>query len=358
MISGSGRAPDLRPLRQRLADLPIDRAATLEDAIDLLYQAGLTDGLPVIPPTEARIAAMLAHCRHDDRWLLDPLPPAFAAPSLWDVAASMVMAGGRAEYLPVLVAALSAVADPAFNLLGIQTTTGSAAPMMIVNGPIVPRLAINAGPNCMGQGWRANATLGRALRLLLQNVGAAFPGIGDMATQGQPGKYTWCLAENEAASPWAPLHVTRGLPASSSAVSVVGAAGSIEVVLSSDDPEVLIARLARVLDGAGGVGQTGVDVVREAVVLLPPESAQFLHAHGWDRQRLAGEILRRIARAITAADHATPASGSTHSAGRPVPAGDRESLLIAVAGGTGIKATVVPTWSGATRAITRVVEPV
>ena len=353
MMSGRGRAPDLRPLRQRLAELHVEGAATLEDAIDLLYQHGLTDGLPVIPPTDARVAAILAHCRHDDRRLLDPLPPAFAAPSLWDLAASMVMAGGRAEYLPVLVAALSAVADPSFNLLGIQTTTGSAAPMMLVNGPIARQLEINAGPNCLGQGWRANATLGRSLRLVLQNVGAAVPGIGDMATQGQPGKYSWCLAENEAESPWAPLHVTRGIPASMSAVTVVGAAGSIEVVLSSDDPDVLIARLIRALDGAGGDGWTGAHGIRQAVVLLPPESARFFDAHGWSRQRLAAALLGRAGRATS-----TPDQHVNDVTPPAVSAEEHQDILIAVAGGTGVKATVVPTWSGATRAVTRIVEPV
>ncbi len=352
MTSPSSRAPDLRPLRQRLDDLQIDRAATLEEAVDRLYQEGLTDGLPVIPPTDARIAALLAPCRHDDRWLLDPLPPAFAAPSLWEVAACLVMAGGKAAYLPVLVAALSAVADPSFNLLGIQTTTGSAAPMMVVNGPIAPHLEINAGPNCLGQGWRANATLGRSLRLVLQNVGAAVPGVGDMATQGQPGKYTWCLAENEVESPWPPFHVTRGIPADTGAVTVIGAAGSIEVVLGSDNPELLVDRLARVLANTGDIGQSSGDVARQAVVLLPPESAQFLHTHGWDRQRLASDIIRR-----TVQQGPLPQS-SIRTAAQRKSAERQADILIVVAGGTGIKATVVPTWSGATRAVTRMVEPI
>jgi hypothetical protein len=352
MTSTSSRAPDLRPLRQRLDELAIDHAATLEQAIDRLYQAGLTDGLPIIPPTDARIAAMLAHCRHDEHWRLDPLPPAFAAPSLWEVAACLVMAGGEVAYLPVLVAALRAVADPSFNLLGIQTTTGSAAPMLIVNGPIAPQLAINAGPNCLGQGWRANATLGRSLRLVLQNVGAAVPGIGDMATQGQPGKFTWCLAENEAESPWPPLHGMRGIPSQTSAVTVVGAAGSMEVVLSSDDPDVLIARLARALEGGGNVGQTAGHEIRQAVVLLPPESAHFLHAHGWIRNKLADEIIRRLEQ--TAISSQAGDAAATHQG----PGEGRDDILLVVAGGTGIKATVVPAWSGATRAVTRIVEPV
>lgn len=352
MTFPSGRTPDLRPLRQRLDDLQIDRVATLEEAIDRLYQEGLTDGLPVIPPTDARIAAMLAPCRHDDRWLLDPLPPAFAAPSLWEVAACLVMAGGNAAYLPVLVAALSAVADPSFNLLGIQTTTGSATPMMVVNGPIAPHLEINAGPNCLGQGWRANATLGRSLRLILQNVGAAVPGVGDMATQGQPGKYTWCLAENEGESPWTPFHVTRGIAAQTSAVTVFGAAGSIEVVLSSDDPDVLVDRLTQPLQCAGGVGHVTDGEVRQAVVLLPPESAQFLHSHGWGRNKLAHHIIRRLEQTSPSSQIGAVAATQRESTER------HEDVLIVVAGGTGIKATIVPPWSGATRAVTRIIEPV
>ena len=143
------------------------------------------------------------------------------------------MAGCRPAYLPVLIAAVEAVADQRLNIQGIQATTNSAAPWIIVNGPLAAMLGINAGLNCLGQGHRANATLGRALRLILQNIGGALPGEMDRATHGQPGKYTFCCAENEAANPWTPLHVERGFAAGDSVVTVVGIAGSVEVVDSA-----------------------------------------------------------------------------------------------------------------------------
>ena len=126
---------------------------------------------------------------------LPMLAPARVPPTLWDIAANAVMAGCGPEYLPVVAAAVEAVADPDFNLTGIQATTGAATPLVIVAGPVVAQVGMNAGANSLGQGSRANATIGRALRLVLQNVGLAVPGVSDMATHGQPGKYTWCVAE-------------------------------------------------------------------------------------------------------------------------------------------------------------------
>ena len=132
--------------------------------------------------------------------------PGFGEASVERIAINAVMAGCRPEYLPVLIAAVEAVAEQPFNIQGIQATTNSAAPWIIVNGPLAKTLNINSGLNCLGQGARANATLGRALRLILQNIGGALPGDMDRSTQGQPGKYSFCCAENEAESPWEPLH--------------------------------------------------------------------------------------------------------------------------------------------------------
>jgi hypothetical protein len=223
-------------------------------------------------------------------------------------------------------------------------------------------LEINSGPNCLGQGWRANATLGRALRLVLQNVGAALPGIGDMATQGQPGKYSWCLAENEAESPWPPFSAIRGIPPGASAVTAVGAAGSMEVVLTGDDPEQLIERLAHAVRAGDGPGRSETSAARQVAVLLPPESARYFQGHGWDRQRLAAEIARRTGQAATGMDRLDPrgtepppATGDGRAPEQGAAVRSDGDILIVVAGGTGIKATVVPAWSGVTRAVTRII---
>ena len=198
---------------------------------------------------------MLASCTLPPESELETIMPSFVRPTLWDVATCAVMAGCEAGYLPVIAAALRAVADPSFNLLGVQTTTGAASPLIIVNGPVAEELGINAGTNVLGQGARANATIGRALRLVLQNVGLAIPGSGDMATHGQPGKYGWCIAENEAESPWSPIHVDRGFDAATSTVTTIGAVGSAEVVLSVSSPDELVTTLAHSMTLAAIVGR-------------------------------------------------------------------------------------------------------
>src|SRR5215813_13219915 len=193
-----------------------------EEAQAELEAQGVTDGLPVVPPTPARVAAMLEANGYAPNAEVCELAPAFQ-PALWqDIAINAVMAGCRPEYLPIIGAALEAMAADEFNLMGITTTTGSAAPLVIVNGPVAGRIGMNWGANALGPGNRANATIGRAVGLCLRNIGGATPGEVDMATLGQPAKYTCCLAENEAQSPWTPLHVERGYAAGDSVVTVVG----------------------------------------------------------------------------------------------------------------------------------------
>ena len=141
-----------------------------------------------------------------------------------------VMAGCRAQYFPIILATIEAMVQPGFNLDSIQTTTGNATPMILLNGPIIDQCQVNAGANTLGPGMQSNATIGRAVQLILKNIGGAVPGYTDKATLGQPGKYTFCCAENEGANPWEPLHVARGYAREQSAVTVIGASGTVEVV--------------------------------------------------------------------------------------------------------------------------------
>ncbi|MGE3855587.1 MAG: hypothetical protein AB7G21_01370 [Dehalococcoidia bacterium] len=333
---------DTRPFRERIASLSLD-ALDFDAANEALKRAGLGDGLPVIPPTAARVDAMLAgggRAAIEAGGDLGLLMPSFVAPSAWDVAACAVMAGARSACLPVIAEALRALAEPAFNLLGVQTTTGSATPVIIVSGPLARDLEVNAGANAMGQGARANATIGRAVRLVLQDVGLAIPGSGDMATLGQPGKFGWCFAETpqeDGASPWPPLHAVRGLAASESAVTVVAVGGSVEAVLSGTGPEAMVEVLAPHIALAG-----------RAVVVLPPESARAAAAAGWDRARFQHALAAAAGRAHAALT-ALPASTDA----RPLPAAPVDDLLVVVAGGVGVKAAVLPFWGGETEAVTR-----
>jgi hypothetical protein len=210
----------------------IDRAPTFEadddlDAINRLYrERRWSDGLPIVPPTRDRVERMLqstSRARYD---VVARIAPGYGAATVERIAINAVMAGCDPAYLPVLIAACEAVAEPQFNLQGIQATTNPVAVWLVLNGPIARKLDVNAGLNCIGQGTWANATLGRAMRLVLQNIGGALPGDMDRATQGQPGKYTFCCAENEGESPWDPLHVERGFEREASTVALEGSIGA------------------------------------------------------------------------------------------------------------------------------------
>lgn len=362
MTADSTAPVDVRPLRERLADL----ASTFDDwsvANERLYHARLTDGLPVVPPTEARVAAMLAGAPVGTPAGILPIPPGFATPTTWEMAACAVMAGCAPGVLPLVAAALSAVTDPAFNLLGIQTTTGAAAPLFIVNGPVATTLEVNAGHNVLGPGQRANATIGRALRLILQTVGLALPGSGDMATQGHPGKYSWLIAENEAESPWEPLPATRGLGGRTSTVTAVGAVGNVEMVLPVTSPEALVTTIARSMTIGGNIGRLSFGS-GEALVLLPPECAHYLTRHGWSRADLQRAVFTEAVIPLSwLPEHAATRIGTARTEAG-IPPSDVvhavrsvESILVVVTGGVGHKATFVPTWAGGTAAVTREVVP-
>src|SRR5690242_3243641 len=205
------------------AELPgvVETHDTFDSVNDYFYERGWTDGLPIVPPTEERVQAMLAGMPwRAAEEVISIVPPRMGTASMRQIAVNAVMAGARPEYLPVVVAALQAVSEPEYGLAHRQTTTHAGAPLIIVNGPIVQRLHINCGRGLFGPGWRANATIGRALRLILVNIGGAGPGV-DTSQTGHPGKYTFCIAEYEAANPWEPLHVERGFSKDQSVVTVV-----------------------------------------------------------------------------------------------------------------------------------------
>lgn len=200
------------------------------DEINKLYRdRRWSDGLPVVPPTAGRVERMLQHTRRARTEIVARLAPGFGAATIELIAINAVLAGCDPEYLPVLIAATEAIADPEFNLQGIQATTNPVAVWLVINGPVSKRLQVNSTFNCLGEGTWANATIGRAMRLILRNIGGALPGDMDRATHGQPGKYTFCCAENEDENPWEPFHVERGFARDCSTVTVVGAEGTMNM---------------------------------------------------------------------------------------------------------------------------------
>ncbi|MCE3000963.1 MAG: thioredoxin, partial [Betaproteobacteria bacterium] len=204
------------------------RRLTADDegsAIELCYANGWTDGLPVIPPTASRIAAMLEAGGLEPGKQLSFIENRQVSVTAEKVAINAVMAGCKPEFMPVITATVEALADPLYGYHGPATSTGGSAVFMLVNGPIAKQLNINSGDNVFGQGWRANATIGRAIRLVMQNVIGTTPGVLDRSSLGHPGKYTFCIAENEVDSPWPPFHTTRGFKPEHNAVTIFAALG-------------------------------------------------------------------------------------------------------------------------------------
>lgn len=251
-------------------------------AIEACYARGWTDGLPVVPPTETLVDAMLAAGPWTADHVLLQEPVRDRAVTAEKAAINAVMAGCRPEYFPVVGTALQAIGDPEFMLHGPATSTGGSALMVIVNGPVADRLGLNARANLFGPGARANATIGRVLRLVLLNCLDCRPGVLDKSTQGWPGKYSLCFAEDEAASPWEPLHVSRGLPPGSSAVTVYAAESGHNVLShGTSDPERLLTCFADALSSLGSLSPG------RSVIVFAPEHAAHLARAGWSRPRTA-----------------------------------------------------------------------
>ena len=334
-------------------DVPDDPEAVFEYALE----RGWSDGLPLIPPTPERVERMLAATSRDPAEIVARLDPRQGEATVERVAINAVMAGCAPAYLPVVLAAVDAVGDPAFNLHGIQTTTNPVGPLLIVNGPIRRRIGLNSGRNALGPGCRANATIGRALRLCLLNIGGGVPGDIDKAILGMPGKYTFCLGENEEESPWEPLHVERGLRADESAVTAVGAQGTNNLLIisgSAEDALVLTADAMATMDNNNVIVGLG-----NPVVFFSPGHAREFVEQGFPTKRAVREFLfersripveRFPAREINPARPVRPraaADGTVAAVNAP------DDLLIVVAGGPEpYHITYCPSF-GETAAVTR-----
>jgi len=221
------------------------------------------------------------------------LPPRQGEATVEKLAVNAVMAGCRPEYFPVILAAIEALADPLFNLDSVQATTHPVAPLLVVNGPIAREIGLNAGYNAFGQGTRANVAIGRAVRLVLMNVGGGLPGAGDRATQGSPAKIAYCVAENEAESPWEPLHVEAGLAPDVSAVTVFGCEGPHNIQDHYSNTGLGVLRTV-----AGAMGQAGSNNLLGRgwpLLSLGPEHAATIARDGYSKRQVK-EVLFEHAR--------------------------------------------------------------
>ena len=331
---------------------------SLQAADDLLYDRGATDGLPIVPPTEERVRAMVDYVGLDPGHLVANVGPARGPATVEKLAVNAVMAGCRPEHFPVVMAATEAMADPAFNLDSVQATTNPCGVAVVVNGPARDRLDINCGRNCLGPGRRANAVIGRAVRLVLLNVGGGKPEELDKATHGFPGKYTLCFGESEEESPWESLHVERGLQAQESAVTVVSVNTTLNVLTASF---LHIRDMLDVMANAMSVIGTNNALLGkgEPMLLLAPGHAQLAHKEGMSKpdvkrylyercgfpeELLPTEMIRRERIQDVTRD------GIVRPARRP------EDILLVVAGGPEpYHATYMPTF-GDSWAVTKPVQ--
>jgi hypothetical protein len=348
------------PTAQRVA-APAD-AALLQE---WFFERKWSDGFPLIAPTPEAVARMVAGSGRAAGAVIGVVPPRRGVATVEQIAVNAVIAGCRPQHMPVLIAAVDAMLDPAFNLASVQATTHPVAPLLIVHGPIAGELKLNAGAGTFGPGSMSNAVLGRAVRLILWNIGGAHAGAADRSTHGAPSKYSFCIAENIEASPWGPFIAGRGLPANASAVTVFGG----EPPHNINDHE---------HGDAEGILQVAADVMRtlgsntwfiawhgqkQLLLILGPEHAASIASSGWSRRQVQEYLHRETSRRRDELIHGgmygmrdwTPAVNALPMDALipivPFP----DDILVLVAGGEGKHSAALPSF-GATVAVTRQIE--
>jgi hypothetical protein len=320
--------------------------APLEDEMETLFERGWTDGLPVVPPTPARVLRMLEGTTRPSDEVVALVPPDLVEATVEKVAVNAVLAGCMPEYLPLVLTAVEAACTDAFNGHGLLATTYFSGPVVIVNGPLGRAVGMNSGGNALGQGNRANATIGRALQLVIRNVGGGRPGGVDRATLGNPGKYSFCFAEDEEGSPWEPLSVERGFAAGASTVTLFAGEGPRGVVDQlSRTPESLARSMAACLRS---VAHPKLVLGFDAVLVVSPEHGRVFSDGGWDKARLRKELLELLT--LPGAELVRGAGGIAEGlpeafAGADLPKFRPDGLLIVHAGGrAGLFSSIIGGW--------------
>ena len=323
-------------------------------AVEFYYDRGWTDGLPIVPPTEEKVGAMLAEVGLEPNAQIAFIEMRQAAVTAEKAAINAVMAGCRPEYMPVIVAALEALsdplyqyhADPIYGYHGPATSTGGAAVFMLINGPITRELDINSGDNLFGPGWRANATIGRAVRLIMRNVLATLPGTLDRSTIGHAGKYTFCFAEDEKGSPWPPLHVERGFQPEQSTVTVFAALAPHQVFnYLSNTGEGLLTCLCAHLRISSGVGSQP-----QYFLVFAGEHQAVFAREGWSKEKI-----RQYCFANTQTSHAElkriqvmagEVAPGDETRMKPLVVSPEDFVIVAAGGKAGAFSAFIPGWSG------------
>ncbi len=323
---------------------------------------GWSDGLLMAPPTAARVAAMVAGCGLPPEQVIGELAPRLGVATVERIATNAVMAGCRPEHMPVLIAAVQIMADPAFFLKNIQATTHPVTPLLIVSGPLAKTLNVNSGSGAFGPGPWSNGALGRAIRLLMLNIGGGRPGEIDKATLGHPGKYTYCIAENEAALPagWPTLRAERGFAPEVSTVTMFG--GEAPHNINDHESTTAGGMLTTITGSIAQIGQNSIECVAEMLLVLSPEHAATIAGDGFTKDDVRRAIYddarvpmhrfaqknieRRLWRLLPQRYRDRPLDTMVVMVQRP------EDVIVVVAGGEGKHSMYLPGY-GATRALTR-----
>ena len=322
------------------------------EAMEQMYRLGWTDGLPVVPPTERRVAQFIDCGGRSADEIVGELPERRREISVEKVAANAVMAGCLPEYMPVVLAAAEAMLDPKFNLVGPSSSLGGSGIMVIVNGPVARELGVNSRNNLFGPGNRSNATIGRAVRLILMNACAAIPGLFDRSILGHPGKYSYCIAEAENETHWNPLHVERGFDRAQSAVTVF-ACESPRQVRASGGPDTIINTAADVASALGTslstVGSTDdrSAVVRQGELALLISGESYVW-DGWSKQDIRNRLQPNVRRTMADIKRAGEVGGEVMPEDEerwlPLIASPDDILLIFAGGEERTMCAVIPSW--------------
>src|SRR5215831_12318689 len=268
-----------------------------DDPVEVLFSRGVTDGLPVVPPSEERVKRMLAGAERDPQEVIGTVGPNYGRATVEKVAINAVMAGCHPSYFPVVLAAVEALSDEKFNAHALNVTTFSATPLTIINGPIRQQIGVNCGHNALGHGFRANATIGRALRLIIMNIGGAKPQQITKATMGHPAQYTFCVGENEEESPWEPLHVEKGFRPEQSTITLFGGHSPLQI---SDHASRSAEQLALSLGWtmAGLWNHMNFPLFSDTVLVIGPEHAKTFAQDGWSKNDLRQFLYEKIRRPL------------------------------------------------------------
>jgi hypothetical protein len=316
------------------------------EAIEFYFEKAWTDGLPIVPPTETSIRAMLDAARLDPGQEIAFIDNRQVSVTAEKVAINAVMAGCKPEYMPVVVAAVEALGDPRYGYHGPAASTGGSAVFMLVNGPIARELEVNCGDNLFGPGWRANATIGRAVRLIMRNVIGTLPGQLDRSTLGHAGKYTYCIAENEAESPWPAVHVERGLRPDQNAVTIFAALAPHQVYNQLSNTAVGV--LTTIADNMRISGS--VTSQPQYVVVIAGEHRRIIADDGWSKADIKRFLFEHthndVAHLKRTQRIAGPVQPGDETTLRPLLQTPEDIIVVAAGSKAGAFSAFIPGWGG------------